>query len=489
MATLLVVNNPRNWPLKIPGVQVVAARQYLTDPQFTNLRGTKIFNLCRSYRYQSLGYYVSLLAEARGHKPVPNATTIQDLKSQTIIRSIADDLDQLIQRSLAPIQSKEFVLSIYFGRNLAKRYERLSLQLFNLFPAPLLRAHFRHQDTWQLDRISPVSTGEIPESHREFMVKIAGEYFARRRQRSPRRASQRFDLAILYNPVDPTVPSNATAIRKFMRAAAAAGFSPKIISSDDYGRIAEFDALFIRETTRVHHHTYRFARRAAAEGLAVVDDPESILKCTNKVYLAELLNHHRLRTPRTVIANRDNLETVLTTLGLPCILKQPDSSSSLGVVKVEDRPMLEREIERLLEKSELVLAQEYLPTSFDWRVGVFDRQPLYVCKYYMADDHWQIAKYDQNGERHFGRVESIPVESAPRQVVRLATRAANLIGNGLYGVDLKQLGRKCYVIEVNDNPNIDGGFEDAILKDKLYARIMEVLFQRVTRAKEGGRKP
>ena len=49
------------------------------------------------------------------------------------------------------------------------------------------------------------------------------------------------------------------------------------------------------------------------------------------------------------------------------------------------------------------------------------------------------------------------MEHAPSAVVSTALKAANLIGDGLYGVDIKQVGRKCYVIEVNDNPNIDAG--------------------------------
>jgi glutathione synthase/RimK-type ligase-like ATP-grasp enzyme len=59
-------------------------------------------------------------------------------------------------------------------------------------------------------------------------------------------------------------------------------------------------------------------------------------------------------------------------------------------------------------------------------------------------------------------------------------RAANLIGDGLYGVDLKQVGRECYVIEVNDNPNIDAGTEDAVLKDALYREVMGVFLRRIT---------
>jgi glutathione synthase/RimK-type ligase-like ATP-grasp enzyme len=49
------------------------------------------------------------------------------------------------------------------------------------------------------------------------------------------------------------------------------------------------------------------------------------------------------------------------------------------------------------------------------------------------------------------------VEDAPQDVVQIALKAANLIGNGLYGVDLKQVDGKIYVIEINDNPSIDAG--------------------------------
>ena len=57
--------------------------------------------------------------------------------------------------------------------------------------------------------------------------------------------------------------------------------------------------------------------------------------------------------------------------------------------------------------------------------------------------------------------------------------AANLIGQGLYGVDLKEVNGKCYIIEVNDNPSIDAGFEDTGLKDELYLRIMRSFYARL----------
>ena len=172
-------------------------------------------------------------------------------------------------------------------------------------------------------------------------------------------------------------------------------------------------------------------------------------------------------------------------LGLPCILKRPDSSFSQGVVKVENEADLGGTVARMLERSELIIAQQYLATSFDWRVGIFDRQPLYVSKYYMARKHWQIIKRDQEGRKtEDGRSETIPVEHAPTALIRTALRAANLIGDGLYGVDIKQDGDRFYVIEVNDNPSIDTGVEDTVLKDELYLRIMRVIVRRIDQKKE-----
>src|SRR5207237_10052550 len=178
---VIVANDPRDWPFQIPNVEVVGARSYLTRPEYSDQRGVKLFNLCRSYRYQSEGYYVSLLAEARGHKPMPSITTIQDLKSQSMVRLVSDDLEEIIQRSLAPIQADKFTLTIYFGKNLARRHERLSLHLFNLFQSPMLRAQFVRDGRWQLRSIAALPASEIPEAHREFVVQVASEYVAGRR--------------------------------------------------------------------------------------------------------------------------------------------------------------------------------------------------------------------------------------------------------------------------------------------------------------------
>lgn len=487
--TLIVVDDPGQWPLDIPGVERVSARSYLTDPRYLELKGAEVYNLCRSYRYQSIGYYVSLLAAARGHKPSPSVTAVQDLKSQTIMRIASDDLQEQIQKSLAPIQSKEFVLSIYFGRNVAKRHDRLSAQLFKLFQAPLLRANFVVGDKsgkWSLANLRAISANDIPPEHQPFIIEVARDYFSGKRRRVAKKTSSRFDLAILTDPQEAEPPSDEKALKRFVRAAEGVGFSTEFITRDDFSRLSEFDALLIRETTSVNHHTYRFARKAVAEGVVAVDDPESILKCTNKVFLAELMERNGIPAPKTLIVHRDNRDQVAEKLGLPVVLKEPDSSFSQGVFKVSEPAALKATINKMLEKSDLIIAQEYLPTDFDWRIGVFDRQPIYACRYYMAKGHWQILKRDSSGTKNDeGRYDTLPVEHVPDVVLKIALKIANLIGDGLYGVDLKQSGSKVYVIEVNDNPNIDAGVEDQVLKDELYLRIMRVMLRRVIKRKEG----
>jgi len=487
MSNLIVVNNPHDWPLDIFGVTVVPARAYLTDPTYGSDCTARVFNLCKSYRYQTLGYYVSLLAEARGHKPLPRVNTIEDLQSQNMVRLLTEGLDDLIQKSLAPIKSDTFELNIYFGHSAASRHEHLSRQLFNLLQAPLLHAEFKRRDHhWRIRSVRPIAASDILPQHQEFAIQATTEYFTGRRRRTHKQIAPRYSLAILHDPANPEPASNAKALQKFEKAAQALGIHVEFITKADYGRLTEFDALFIRDTTFANHYTYRFSRRAAAEGLVVIDDPDSILKCNNKVYLAEILARHRIPAPKTLLVHRDNVNQIIPTLALPCVLKQPDSSFSLGVIKIETEQELPAKVNGLLDKSELIVAQEYLPTEFDWRVGILDGRPLFVAKYYMAPGHWQIIRHgDEKHDFVEGKTEALSVGEAPDRVVKMALRAAMLIGDGFYGVDIKQVGKRLYVIEINDNPNVDAGNEDSVLKDALYREVMDVFLKRIEARKRG----
>jgi glutathione synthase/RimK-type ligase-like ATP-grasp enzyme len=436
------------------------------------MRRAAVYNLCRRYGYQTVGYYVSLLGEARGHRPLPSVATLQSLGEGTPVRTVSHELDALIQKSLKPIKGSEFVLSIYFGRNLAERHGPLARALFNEFPAPLLRTRFtRNEEDWTLVSVRPVPTSEIPEEHRPFVMEQATRYF--RRPPGVRRPEEfRYEMAILWEEDDPDAPSDAKAIRKFIHAAREVGIQAWVIGPDEAARVAEYDALFLRQTTSVEHHTFRMALRAAREGLVVIDDPESIIRCTNKVYQAELFLRHGIPCPVTLVLHEGNVDEVGERVGFPCVLKRPDGSFSRGVVKVEDRESLERILPDLLRESELVVAQQWTPSTFDWRIGVLDGKAFFAARYHMAPGHWQIIKDDGKEGAGYGKVEALPLGQVPDELVKLAVRAASLIGGGLYGVDLKVVDGRAMVMEVNDNPNVEAGYEDQVIGDEMYMEIM-----------------
>jgi len=476
----IVVDKPDEWTLEADNAQVISVEDYLAAPP-TGGKSLRIFNLAGSYRYQSRGYYVSLLAEARGHKVIPSVKTIQELNAPGIVRFLPAEVDTLVQQSLRRIKSDDFTLTVYFGENVAAKHARLASALYQLLQAPFLRFRFRRgRESWSIRGVRALAMDEIPDTHLEFVRDAARRYFKRKRYPSERRDRSQHDLAILVNPEESEPPSDRKAIQNFVQAARKEGFSVELIGRADYHRLAEFDALFIRETTSVNHHTWRFSLRAQSEGLAVIDDPDSILKCANKVFLAEALRGAHIPIPETVIVSKENYREALEILGLPCVLKRPDSSFSQGVVKVSTRDEFKKHIDSMLAGSELLIAQEFIPTPFDWRIGVLEGRPLYACKYFMARGHWQIYNWESKSRAGVsGGWETLAVDDAPAPIVSTALEAARLVGNGLYGVDLKDVSGRPMVIEINDNPSIESGVEDQVLGNELYATIMRALRRRV----------
>src|SRR5574344_63995 len=480
MKKIIVVNNTKKWRFNVPEAEIVSAKDYLTNQEYSCQKNLRVFNLCKDYNYQSKGYYVSLLAEARGHKVIPNVKSIRDFKAPAVVKIVSDEIDSLIQKSLRKLSGSEFVLSIYFGQNVSSQYLELSQELYRIFQAPLLRAKFIFKQKWYIQSIRPICFNEIPDNHLSMVDQFAKEYFEKTRFFSAKADNYLYDLAILINPDEKEPPSNEKAIQKFISAAEETGFRVELITQKDYHRVGEFDALFIRETTNVNHATYSFARRAQSEGIAVIDDPDSILRCSNKVYLQELMNVGHIPAPKTIITHSENRNVLAKELGFPLILKSPDSSFSQGVIKVKNKEELELELDRMFTKSDLLIAQEFTPTDFDWRIGVLDGKPLYACKYYMAKDHWQIYNWKSEDKNEIcGNFDCLPIESVPHGIVKAALRVAAMIGNGLYGVDLKEVDGNPVVIEVNDNPNIDAGIEDQVAKKKIYLAIMRSLRHRI----------
>jgi glutathione synthase/RimK-type ligase-like ATP-grasp enzyme len=473
------------WPE--PGLRVMTAEEYVSERAREEPRQRRVINLCRNYDYQGLGYYCSLLAEARGERVTPGIETIIDLQQKpgellprlAGVNRLVGNLDDV------PRSVKSFSFHVFFGQVEDEQLAALAHRCFELFRCPLMEICLERLEGasgWQVSSLKPLDPTAVDTS-RETVFLQALEQFTRRPWRPALvDRAPRLDLAILHDPRDPLGPSNAAALQNFIRVAQDMDIGAELIEKKDLSRLAQFDALLIRETTSVDHHTFRFAKRAAAEGMPVIDDPRSILRCTNKAFLAELLQGNGVPTPRTRLLSRHRLDRLAHVLTFPAVLKVPDGSFSRSVKKADDWDELESIARSMFKESAIILAQEYIATPFDWRVGVLAGEPLFVARYFMSPGHWQVHRYGEDGRHEEeGRVEAVAIEDTPRAVLEAATCAAALVGDGLYGVDLKETPAGVFVIEINDNPNIDAGMEDAILGDELYRRVLAHLLRQYER--------
>lgn len=477
---ILVVESAGDWAVQDVSVRLVDADDYLVNPVFA--RGDfYVINLCRSYRYQSVGYYCSLLAEARGHRVMPSVSTVLDLSRKALYGTDIPFLAGAVPRAVVGAPVLPFPrLQIFFGQCELPEWQPLARRAFESFPVPLLEVELREvAGVPAVGALRPITARALGEVQRAFAAQALSVHLARGWRRVRRTRQYRYDLAILTDPGEALPPSDTRALRGFARAGRELGLAVDFIRARDFGRLAEYDALFIRETTCMNHHSYRFARRAEKQGLVVMDDPTSILRCTNKVYLAELLAIKGIPTPKTCVFGGADVAQLAQILGFPMVLKVPEGAFSKGVYKADNPQELIRLASLLLKESELALAQEFVPTDFDWRIGVLNGKPLYACQYLMARKHWQIVKHTDDGRFQEGGFRTFAVSDVPPQVVRMAVRAAGLIGNGLYGVDIKPTLDGPKVIEINDNPSLDGGVEDAVLGPELYRAIMGEFLRRL----------
>ncbi|WP_299597913.1 RimK family protein [uncultured Microbulbifer sp.] len=483
---LIVIDEPDDWAPYYPSERVITFADYLALPARAQQR-VRVINLCANYDYRSEGYYCSLLAEARSHNVLPSVRTLNDLSLPQLYKLQLAQAMPSFAKLPPPVPGGEWVIKSYFGRCSESALQPLARVLFDRFACPVLEIRLQANPRWEVAELKICSHRDLNEVEETEFAEALDNFSNKVWRQHKKPSNTRYDLAILVNPEEKLPPSDSAAIKKFVGAGRELGLSVELIGPEDFMRLSEFDGLFIRETTAIDHHTYRFAKKAEAEGLVVLDDPTSILRCTNKIYLADLFNTHKVPAPRTRILRRGDeagLQEAVAELGLPMVVKIPDGSFSRGVVKVTSEAELHDKLEELFAESSLLLAQEFLYTEFDWRIGVLDNKPLYACRYYMAKNHWQIYNHG-NKKTVSGGFTTLPTFEVPKPVLQAALKATKPIGRGFYGVDVKESAGKGYVIEVNDNPSIDSGVEDKYLGKELYRLILQEFIRRLDARKAG----
>jgi len=280
-----------------------------------------------------------------------------------------------------------------------------------------------------------------------------------------------------YNFMD---PDETGALENFKQAATSLGHSFSFMFKENISQIPSYNAVFIRATTDPLNTSYVVSKTAYELGLRVVDDPKSIQICGNKIHLYQLFEKYNIPRIPTMFINKDEFHhkrimSIFRALGTPVVIKAPYTSFSKYVEKVSCETSFREVAEKYFRRSDVLVVQKFMPTPFDWRVGVLNGEILYVCKYMMRKGRWKHGSKLRGKPRYvWGRTVTLRNDHSPVKLRETALRACEFIGRGLYGVDIKEINGDYVVVEVNDNPSIYAGFEDGRKKD-IYEKIITFL--------------
>ena len=270
---------------------------------------------------------------------VPTVETMLELREAKLYEHALPELEDLLNRCArrADFQPEgEFKLLVCFGITRDPRFEAFGRLLFDWFRCPALEVSVDTGGTgYAIERIRMRTITRLANGEATFLREALHRHTSREWRDPKARTVAKYDLAVLYDPTEKLPPSSAATIKHFARIAEKHSVDVEPITRRQLAELAEYDGLFIRETTSIDNHTYRFARRAWQEGMPVIDDPISMIRCMNKVFLMELMGSNQVPTPPTVmLADAADLPRAMDLLGLPLVVKIPDGSFSRGVHKV-----------------------------------------------------------------------------------------------------------------------------------------------------------
>jgi glutathione synthase/RimK-type ligase-like ATP-grasp enzyme len=202
-------------------------------------------------------------------------------------------------------------------------------------------------------------------------------------------------------------PREQGALQNFKTAAEQTGNQFSFLFREDIAEIPKYNAIFIRATTDPLFTAYIVSKTAQELGLKVIDDPDSIQICANKIHQYELFEKYDVPRIPTMFLNKEELHhkrinEIFDKLGKPVVIKAPYTSFSRYVEKVACETSFRDVAKRFFKKSDVLAIQKFTPTAFDWRVGVLGNEVLYVCKYMIPKGKWKHGAKLRVSQRLFG---------------------------------------------------------------------------------------
>src|SRR5687768_1117311 len=294
---IIIVTSERNDVVPPAGQSCNTADEYLEGNTACCDPNAQIVNLCRDISYGSKGYYVSLLADARGQDVLPRVQVIAGLNEPyTRFRALQEagaptiDAAEMVIRkrsvesggaavaledrpagafptplisdatgSLRVPDADELVETfIYLGKCADARFQQAARAVFREWPAPLLRMQVVLEDgAWKISQVAAASPHELNSAQLQELHDELEDYRAIRVRAQPR-TTTRASLAVLVDPSNQFSPSSPETIDRLERVAARMNVHLARINLSDLRRLPEYDALFVRCHTSVTHPAFQF---------------------------------------------------------------------------------------------------------------------------------------------------------------------------------------------------------------------------------------
>ncbi|WP_185932889.1 RimK family alpha-L-glutamate ligase [Streptomyces sp. WAC 01325] len=176
-----------------------------------------------------------------------------------------------------------------------------------------------------------------------------------------------------------------------------------------------------------------------------------------KLYQVVVLAQNGLSVPDTIYLSRKYLPTsfveVADRLGMPFVLKAMNGSGGRLNFLIETEVDYLRYVEDPEFAEISFLAQEFIPNNGTFRALTFGRE-VPIVMHRCNTDGSHLTNTEQGGHATLFDVDTFDAE-----VLAMATRAAELMGCGIAGINLVQhrQTRQWYLLEVSSSPAIGSG--------------------------------
>lgn len=209
----------------------------------------------------------------------------------------------------------------------------------------------------------------------------------------------------------------------------------------------DFPYNVIIERIQSHESSLHYLDWFKRLGIPTVNALEVAALCGDKIFTSNLLKQANIPQPRYAIStSKDTLMELMESFGYPVIIKPVTGSHATLIGRVSDEYAAEMVIEHKEKLGsfhhKIFYIQEYIPKPNNRDIRAFVVDGKVIAAIYRTSSHWQT-----NTAR--GAVATnCPITP---ELEEICVRTANVIGEGVFGMDVFESDRGLLMNEVNYN--------------------------------------